>query len=201
MENVSSTNAADRVGEVVEASTTEFATQCYQLYQSPPLGSLVRSGEQTTVYGIVHEVATRSMDPARHPIPRGRDEDTEEGVHLNNPQLNRLLLTEFRSIVVGYDSEGDIRRHLAPLPPRIHSFVYRCASDELEAFSSSLDFIPILLEASMAAPDEVIAAFLRQAGASHPEPERFSLAAGKELAGHLGGQLRRLNNLLRRISP
>ena len=199
--NVSSTTAEDRVGEVVEASTTQFATQCYQLYQAPPLGSLVRSGEQTTIYGIVHEVATRSMDPARHPIPRGLDEDTEEGVHLNNPQLSRLLLTEFHSIVVGYDSEGNIRRHLAPLPPRIHSFVYRCGSEELAAFSGTLDFITILLEAPMAAPDEVIAAFLRQAGASHPEPERFSIEAGKELAGQLGGQLRRLNNILRRISP
>ena len=37
---------SDRVGEVIEASTTEFVAQCYELYQSPPLGSLVKTGDQ-----------------------------------------------------------------------------------------------------------------------------------------------------------
>jgi len=32
---------SDRVGEVIEASTTEFVTECYELYELPPLGSLV----------------------------------------------------------------------------------------------------------------------------------------------------------------
>ena len=30
-----------RVGEVIQASTTDFVAQCYELYQIPPLGSLV----------------------------------------------------------------------------------------------------------------------------------------------------------------
>ena len=191
----------DRLGEVVEASTAGFTTQCYRLYEAPPLGSLVRSGDDTPIYGIVHEVATRSMDPARHPIPRGQDQDTEEAVYLSNPQLNRLLLTEFRSIVVGHQSDGVLRRYVAPLPPRIHSFVYRCPDDELRTFSGALDFMPAILAAPIGAPDDVLACFLRQAAASHPEPERFLVQAGKELAAHLGGQLQRLNNVLRRLSP
>ena len=68
---------SNRAGEVIEASTTDFVAQCYELYDAPPLGSLVRTGSDP-IYGIVHGVATRSMDPARHPIPRGRDEDGEE---------------------------------------------------------------------------------------------------------------------------
>ena len=190
-----------RVGEVVEATTTGFITQCYRLYESPPLGSLVRGGDTSAVYGIVYEVATRSMDPARHPIPRGRGEDSEEAVYLNNPQLNRLLITEFRSVVVGFRSDEGVRQRLAPLPLRIHSFVHVCDDDEVRAFSASLDFLPLMLAAPTTAQDEVIASFLRQASLAHPDPHEFLVPAGKELATHFAGQLPRLNSVLRRLSP
>ena len=190
----------ERVGEVVDASTTEFTAQCYRLYEAPPLGSLVRCGDDSAIFGIVFEVATRSMDPTRHPIARGRDEETEEAVYLNNPQISRLLLTDFRSAVVGHRTDGNLRRFLAPLPPRIHSFVYRCNEEELRGFSDSLDFMPILFALPVSATDDVVAAFLRRASASHPEPERFLVDAGKELATLLGGQLQRLNSVLRRLS-
>ena len=190
----------ERVGEVVEASTTEFTAQCYQLYDAPPLGSLVRCGDDSAVFGIVFEVATRSMDPARRPIARGQDEETEEEVYLSNPQISRLLLTDFRSAVVGHRADGNLRRFLAPLPPRIHAFVYRCGDEELRGFSGSLDFLPILFALPVSATDDVVAAFLRLASASHPEPERFLVDAGKVLASHLGGQVQRLNSVLRRLS-
>jgi hypothetical protein len=191
----------ERFGEVVEASTTSFTTQCYRLYEAPPLGSLLRCGEDTHIYGIVHEVSTRSMDPARHPIARGEDEDTEDAVYRNNPQLSRLLLTEVRAIVVGYHSDGEVRRYLAPLPPTIYSLVYECSGEELRTFSSSLDFMPILLAAPIAAPEDVVTSFLRQASACHPDPERYLIDAGKELAALLVGNVQQLNHMLRRLSP
>ena len=201
MEDAAMQKVSNRLGEVVETSSTGFTTQCYRLYEAPPLGSLVRSGDEAAIYGIVHEVATRSMDPSRRPIPRGEEEDTEEAVYLSNPQLNRLLTTEFLSIVVGHRFNGQVRRELAPLPPRIHSFVYQCVGEEVQDFSSSLDFMPILLSAPISAPDDVIASFLRRASQSHPEPERFLVEAGRELAVSLGGDVQRLNNVLRRLSP
>jgi hypothetical protein len=190
-----------RLGEVVEASTTEFTTQCYRLYEAPPLGNLVRCGDEEVVYGIVFESSTGSMDPARRPIARGEDEDSEEAVYRSNPQLTRLLLTEFRSLVVGHASDGRMRRFLAPAPPRIYSFVYRCDDEELREFSSSLDFLSILLSTPISAQDEVVAAFLRQASVTHPDPQGFLVESGKALVGHMGGQLQRLNNILRRLSP
>lgn len=201
MENGNRPGVATRVGEVIDASTLEFTVQCYALYESPPLGSLVRAGGDSPVYGLVHEVATRSLDPARHPLARGEHEESEDAVYLNNPQLNRLLYTEFRAVVVGHRDNGKLRRHLAPLPPRIHSFAYQCDHDEIREFSESLDFIPIILSAPIATQDEVIASFLRSAGSCHPEQEEFLVGAGKELSVFLGGQLQRLNNVLRRISP
>ena len=116
MQNAMSEKISVRVGEVIEASTSTFTTQCYQLYEAPPLGDLVQCGEDSPIYGIVYEVATRSMDPGRHPVPRGESEDTEEGVYLSNPQLSRLLYTEFHSMVVGHRSNGVINRYLSPSP-------------------------------------------------------------------------------------
>ena len=191
-----------RVGEVVAASTTTFTSQCYRLYDAPPLGSLVRGGDDSPIYGIVSEVSTSSMDPARHPIPRGQSEESEEAVYLSNPQLSRLLATEFESVAVGhYVSDGLLRRYPAPLPPRIHSFVYRCGEEEVRTFSESLEFVSTLLASPIGVVDEVLASFLRQAGACHPEPDRFLTEAGRELAVLLGGQIQRLNTVLRRLSP
>ena len=193
-----------RLGEVIEASTTEFTTQSYDLYDAPPLGSLVRCGgssDSGVVYGVVFEVATRSLDSARRPIARGRDEDTEADIYQENPQLNRLLTTEFRALTVGHLEQETLRRWLAPLPPRIHSFVHSCHGKELQEFAASLEFVPILLSAPTAATDDVLASFLRQAGEAHPDAEKFLIQAGRQLTPLLGDQLQRLNNLLRRLSP
>jgi hypothetical protein len=55
-----------RVGEVIEASTAEFTAQCYELYQIPPLGSLVKTKDQSLeLYGIVYNAATTSLEPGR----------------------------------------------------------------------------------------------------------------------------------------
>ena len=189
------------VGEVVRASSTEFTAHCYQLYEAPSLGTLVKCGRDDPIYGVVGEVTTQSIDPGRHTVAMGEDEESEEAVYRNNPQLNRLLSTEFRSTVVGYRANGRLYRYLAPLPPKIHSFVHRCDRDEVLEFSGSLDFLSILMTSSVGSQDDVAASFLRQASLCHQEPENFLVGAGKELATLLGGQLQRLNGLLRRLTP
>ena len=193
--------AGARFGEVTEASSVSFTAQCYQLYDAPHLGSLVRCGDDGGVYGIVCDVATQSIDPSRPSIPRGESVETEEDVYRQNPQLSRLLSTQVQATAVGYRADGRIIRFLSPLPPRIHSFAYACPGDEVRRFSSSLDFMPLLLAAPVGPPDDVIAGFLRQASAAHPDPGRFLVDAGRTMAVHLGGEIQRLNHLLRRLSP
>ena len=196
-----------RLGEVVEASTTQVIAQCYELYTAPPLGSLVRcgtsdgAGGDDAVYGIVYEVSTRSIDPGRRPIARGRDENDEDAVYEANPQLSRLLSTEFNALVVGHRRDGALYRWLAPLPPRIHSFVFACSDDDLREFSSALDFASILLSAPIAATDDVLAAFIKLASGVHRDPSGFLLRAGRQLTPQLGGEVQRLNGILRRIAP
>ena len=58
-----------------------------------------------------------------------------------------------------------------------------------------------MLTAPISAQDDVLSSFLRIASVSHTQPEQFLVVAGKELAALMAGQLPRLNNVLRRISP
>ncbi len=188
------------VGEVVAASTTEYLTQCRELYGAPVLGTLVKSEGADAIYAIVGEVATQSIDPGRRAMAMGRHDETSEAVYERNPQLTRLLATEFRSVVVGYRVDGTLHRYLAPLPPKIHSSVFPCVPEEVVEFSGSLDFVPLLLAAPFGSQDDVVSSFLRLASTAHPDPERFLVDAGRDLAKLLTGQLQRLNGVLTRLT-
>ena len=191
----------ERVGEVVEASTTDFVAQCYELYQSPPLGSLVKTrDEPVDLYGIVHSATTISVDPGRRPIARGRDETSEEEIYRSNPQLSKLLRSEFAVLVVGHRQDDKLYHYLPPKPARIHAFVYLCPPEEVKAFSQSFDFLNILINAHLSvSADELIAACLRQMSQVHEDRHAFLMAAGKELATSLSGQFGQLKAILGRI--
>ena len=192
---------ADRVGEVIEASTTDFTAQCYELYQSPPLGSLVKTIDgPVEQYGIVYNAITASIEPGRHPIARGRDESSEEEIYRSSPQLLKLLRTEFNALAVGYGEDGNIFHYLPSRPARIHSFVYQCQAEEIKEFSHSFDFLNILVNTHLPIPvEESVAASLRQMAGVHEDPREFLVAAGKELAVLLGGEHNRLKAILGKI--
>src|SRR4030042_34239 len=96
---------AQRVGEVIEASTTGFVAECYELYQSPPLGSLVKTVDSAAeLYAVVCAATTTGVEPGRRPIARGRGETAEEDIFRTNPQLVKLLRSEFEVIVVGHQA-------------------------------------------------------------------------------------------------
>ena len=193
--------SVQRVGEVIEASTTEFVAQCYELYQSPPLGSLVKTGDQgVEQYGIVYYATTSSLEPGRRPIARGKDEADEAAVYRTSPQLLKLLRTEFSTLVVGYKEDGKLHHYLPPQPARIHGFVYRCPPAEVREFGRSFGYLDILINARLpVATEELVAATLRQMSGAHEDPRAFLVAAGKELAVLLGGEFNRLKAILERI--
>ena len=192
---------AQRVGEVIEASTTEFVAQCYELYQSPPLGSLVKTRDESVeLYGIVYNAATTSLEPGRRPIARGKDEASEEAIYQSSPQLLKLLRSEFGALVVGHKQGDKLHHYLPPQPARIHSFVYRCEPEEVKGFSQSFDFLNVLINTRLpVSVEELVAASLRQMSQVHEDPHRFLVAAGKELAILLSGEFNRLKAILGRI--
>ena len=189
----------ERVGEVVEATSQRFMVQCYRLYEAPPLGAVVRTGEPA-IYAVVSDVSTEALDPGRPVIARGEDEASEEDLYRNNPQLERLLCTRFTALTVGYSQDGGAVAGLPPLPPRIHSFIYLCPGDEVEALTGSPDFVHLLLNGAAPISDEVIVACLRLASKQVVDSQRFLVRAGQALATEMPDQLPRLNAILRRLA-
>lgn len=192
---------AERAGEVIEASTTDFVAQCYELYQSPPLGSLVKTTNlPVELYGIVYHATTTSLEPGRRPIARGKDEASEEEIYRSSPQLLKLLRSEFSALVVGHRQGDKLYRYLPPKPARIHSFVYLCSAEEVREFSQSFNFLNILINTHLpVSAEELVAASLRQMSQVHEDPHGFLVATGKELAILLGGEFNRLKAILGRL--
>ncbi len=199
--SMESSRIGPRLGGVVEASSVELTVDCYDLYSSPPLGSLVRTEDPEQVFAVVRNIATASIDPARRPVARGQDEPDREAVYRSNPQLAKLLRTEFQATIVGHRSSDGYHQYLPALPPRLHTFVQACSAEELQPFTQRLEFLPLLLLGSVPLADEVTAAFLRQAAEAHPDRDSFLVDAGREVSRLLGRDLQRLNALLRRLRP
>ena len=193
--------SVQRVGEIIEASTTDFVAQCYELYQSPPLGSLVKTTDlPVELYGIVYHATTTSLEPGRRPIARGKDEASEEAIYRSSPQLLKLLRSEFSALVVGHRQDDKLFHYLPPKPARIHGFVYLCPPNEVREFGQSFDFLNILVNAHLpVSTEELVAASLRQMSEVYEDRQRFLVAAGKELAILLGGEFNRLKAILGRV--
>ena len=219
-------DAATRFGEVVEASVETLIGQCHRLYEAPPLGTLVRAGDD--VYGIVSGIVTSALDPTRRVIARGADAATEAEVYAAHPQLERLLRTDVTIAVVGHRpppddaprrNDGPFAQYLPPLPPRIHTFLYACGAAEARAFlgfdggsldggsldgkrgdaaSVRLDFVSLLIGGGPA-HDDVLAAALRRASLAFDAPAEFLLAASRAVAVLLANDTARLNTILRRL--
>ncbi len=192
---------AGRVGEIIEASTADFVAQCYELYELPPLGSLVKTkNSELDIYGIVCHATTGSLEPGRRPIARGRDEESEEAIYQSSPQLSKLLRSEFSALVVGHRMGDSINQYLPPTPARIHGFVYQCPPDEVNEFGQSLAFRTLLVNTSVpVVREEVVPAALRLMSRAQADPHVFLVAAGKELSIMLGGQYNQLRAILGRL--
>lgn len=190
-----------RAGEVIEACTTDFVAQCYELYQSPPLGSLVRTCWEADqhLYGVVYNVITGGMEPGRRPIARGKDNENEEEVYRSSPQLLKLLRSEFKVLVIGYRLNDRLFQYLPPKPARIHGFVYPCAPEEVKQFSQSFDFLNTLLKTHLEISiEELTGAVLREMGQVYGvEKHAFLVSAGKELATLLSQDYGQLKAILK----
>ena len=191
----------ERVGEVIEACTTDFTAQCYELYKSPALGRLVKAHweEKADLFGVVCRATTAGIEPGRRPIARGKDEASEEGIYRSSPQLLKLLRSEFDVAVIGFSKDETICQYLPPRPARIHGFVYLCSDEEVKAFSRSFDFLNVLLKSRLELPvEEMVGASLRQMSRVYgAEKHAFLVSAGKELAALLSRDYVQLKAILR----
>lgn len=192
---------AEKVGEVVAASTTEFVAECFRLHEPPPFGCFVRANDGLDgVYGLVCFSETSPLDPSRRPLARGSADSDDDTIYREYPELRELLRTEFTATVIGFRSNGSILHHLPPRPARLHGGVFQCAPDEVRRLTDRFDFLATVVDAGpRVSVDEVLGAALREAVRARGGDRSYLVAAGKELAKLLGPEPNRLNSMLRRI--
>ena len=205
------------VGEVIEASTTQFAAQCRRdrLHEPPAFGSFVKIAPSSApapeeydpfadvklpegaLFGIVYHATTASIEPNRRAMAFDLD---EEQLHREQPQLLELLVTQFTALMIGHVEAGRMRTYLPPRPPRLHARVQECSNAEICAITQRMDFLRAILSFSgEVATDELIAAGLRHAYHSRGDDLEFLVRAGKEIALLLRDDYERLSAILRKL--
>lgn len=148
--------------EVIESSLTGWVAQSWAWDTFPEFGSFVAiEGKKRTVFGIVHQVQTGSMDPVRYPFPYHK---TEEELLKEQPQIFEFLKTTFSSVVIGYQEKKTISYLMAPEPPKIHAFVMHPDSELSKNFFASNKYLHLLFAHSshIFNMDELILALLKQ---------------------------------------
>ena len=188
------------IGEVVEASTSDFLAQAIELDSAPPFGAFVEvaSDDALKVYGVVAHVQTSGIDPGSRAIMRGHDDVRDRRIYQENPDLPLVLRTTFRALVVGFADGGRLYQFLPPRPPRLHYSVFTCPPGLVRDLVSNLDYLQALLSATDVPVDELLAANLRYAAACQVDSQTFLEHAGRELAQLLRADYARLTSILRR---
>ena len=186
------------IAEVIESSTTEFTAQTRELNGAPPFGSFVNVGTAPTSIAMIYDISTGSTDINRRPVAYGK---TEEELREEQPQIFELLRTEIKAKIVGYVDTHGVRQCIPPQPPRLHSFVYTCTPEEVQAFTQHFDYFRTLAGIGGILSDELLIAAIQQTCRSQVESSRYCvIRAGKELSRLFRDDYDRLESILRRIT-
>lgn len=194
-------DAPQVIGEVVEASTTEFLAQAAALDAAAPFGAFVEvaTDDGLTLYAVVARVETAGIDPGARAIMRGHDDVRNERIYQENPDLPLVLRTTFRALIVGFADGERLYQFLPPKPPRLHYSVFVCHAQTVREFTrSGLNYLQALLAAAEVPVDELLAANLRYTAAHYRDSGEFLQLAGRELAQLLRADYPRLTGILRR---
>lgn len=175
-------------GEVVESSLHAFTVQGWQWDSAAPFGSLVLAlAQEKTLFGVVHQVSTGSIDPSRTPFTYQK---TPEQLRAEQPQIFSFLKTTISCIAVGYTDNKRILYQLAPHPAPLHTFVAEADTPIAQQFFASDHYLQILFAHAgrIEFMDELLLAILsRKAAIAVLTPARlrsfmntFALLAGND---------------------
>lgn len=148
--------------EVIESSLTGWLAQSWAWDAFPAFGSFVAIEEKKrTIFGIVHQVQTGSMDPIRYPFPYQK---TESELLLEQPQIFEFLKTTFTCATIGYQEKGTIHYLISPEPPKIHSFIAHPSTEITKIFFANTRYLHLLFthSAQIFNIDELMLALLKQ---------------------------------------
>ncbi len=181
-------NSKKPFAEVIESSLVSWLAQSWEWHTFPTFGSLVTiESKKYTLFGIVHQIQTGSMDPVRYPFPYQK---TEEELLREQPQIFEFLKTTFSCLVIGYKEKGKIFYQCAPEPPKIHTFVATACPTLSKEFFAREHYLHVLfgLAGQVHNLDELLLALLktmRDMDCLHPKHielflEAFSLLTGND---------------------
>lgn len=146
--------------EIIESSLIGWLAQSWQWNTFPTFGSLVTTQAQSrTIFGIVYQIQTGSMDPIRYPFPYQK---TEEELLQEQPQIFEFLKTTFSCLTLGYREKNTIWYQIAPEPSKIHSFIYPISAELRTEFFCDDQYLHILFGSShLTNLDELLLALLK----------------------------------------
>ncbi|MFN3561588.1 MAG: hypothetical protein ACK4XY_09795 [Chloroherpetonaceae bacterium] len=195
----SATLKSEPIGEVIASNTTAFSAVVRSKFSEVlpvKFGELVKTQTSTMkIFGIVSFIEHAPTEPNRKVAPHGKPKDE---LKREMPQVFELLQTEFRALVVGYETSRGVVPSMPPVPPDLHDFTYLATDEEQQNFfAKTPTFLRTVLNCRDASPDELLVAFLRNHLAHISRPMLISI--GKELSYLLGDDHRRLEAILSRV--
>lgn len=192
-----------RIGEIIETETMLFVAESFELHRPPLLGSLVyvEADDGTHLYGLVCYGTTASPDPGRRAIRRSTDDVYDGAIYREHPQLEHTLRTEFTARLVGYVQGGTVYHYLPPQPPALHYSVHTCSPDQVQCFTNQLTYLRLLLNATEIAPEQLLAAHIREIYGVRGQDDNWLSGAAREVAGLFKNDYEQLMTVLYGIEP
>ena len=188
------------IAEIIESSTKSVIVQCYELYQAPKLGTLIKTQDDPSIIGVVYNVFTEPLDPSRRPIARGPFQNDPEKLYEDNPHLSLLFRTQAEIFILGHiDRLKSYKYELPLLPAKIHTGISLLDEKEILAFTSSRTFMELLLEGIDVITDEIFSISIRRISVCHLDPEKFLHDIGIDVAKNFPHDQQKLISLLRKL--
>ncbi|MFN8564388.1 MAG: hypothetical protein U0703_22860 [Anaerolineae bacterium] len=194
-----------QVGRVLRASTTGFdcGTRGSKIDELHNFGAFVKvpisDGDQAYAIGLIYAIRIDD-DPLARELVMASYVDNNA---LLDQRENRMVPVEICVINIGYMYGRQMIHSLPPRPPMSLCEVDLCEPEEVYDFTQRMDFFRLVLGAKEVPSDELMAAALRYASWAYPEGERydFLVRCGRNLAGLLSHDLKRLAHILELIKP
>jgi hypothetical protein len=128
--------------EVIEGSLNSWRAQCWDWKITPIHGSVLTiTTEDRTLYGLVHDISTGSIDSHRSVYTYKK---SDEELRRDHPHIFELLHTTFSCLMLGYEEKGKTFYQPAPSPPAIHAFVVEASDAQLKKFFSREQYLHTL---------------------------------------------------------
>jgi hypothetical protein len=185
------------VGRVLRSSTTGYTIGTKALKAEVPyFGDFVKVHVSSgcDVVGLIADVVIRD-DPF---IRQLAAPDVDQEIIADHRE-NRLAI-EVSVVVIGYVEQDCFHQHLPIQPPTALEEIWTCTDSEIASFTQSdLTFFQTVLGSKDSQTDELLAASLRRAAATHEDSRKFLIKAGRELSRLFAFDMIRLDGLFRRI--